>query len=111
MNEDILAELAHGLLKTVEAADATDDILALLCIHFAEASPGPATELAQTLRRMRETEVVDKTSSFVSLASRMEQALTGDLDLKFLSLKKSTPMPTTPKELRERLRLIQGSRS
>ena len=111
MNDEPLAELAHGLLKTVEAAVATDDVLALLCIHFAEASPGPAAELAQALKRMRETEGLDRTPSFVALARRMEQALTGDPGVKFLSLTKSSPMPATSQELRARLRLIQGGRS
>ncbi len=111
MNDEILTDIAHGLLKTVEAAIATDDMLALLCIHFAQSSPDSASRLLGTLKKMREAEGIDKTSSFVVIARRLEQALSGDGDLPFLSLKQSSPIPTTPEELRACLRLIQGGRS
>lgn len=111
MNEEILTDIAQGLIKTVEAAIATDDMLALLCIHFAQSSPDSASRLLGTLQKMREAEGIDKSSSFVVLAQRLEQALSGDQDLAFLSLKKPSPIPTTPEELRARLRVIQGGRS
>ena len=111
MTDEDLAEIAQALLATAEAAVATDDVLAMLCIYFSRAAPGPSAEFASSLKRMRETEDVAKTDSFVSLAARMEQALTVDLELKFLSLKKSHPNPTTPEALGDKLRLIHGGLS
>jgi hypothetical protein len=111
MHEDIPTQLALTLLKSVEAAIATDDMLAMLCIHFANASPGPALAFADSLKGIREFETFDKTSSFVALAKRMESALRGDMNLKFLSLTNPAPTPATPDELRVRLRVIQGGRS
>lgn len=108
--DEPVTELAKELCRTIEAAIATDDMLALLCGYFAQASPGPAAEFCASLKRIRESEAVDKTAAFVALSRRLEQALSGDLDLAYLSLRKQGPAPATPEELRARLRLIQGGR-
>jgi hypothetical protein len=108
VDEELLSELGQSLLYMTEATIAAEDMLALLCMHFAKASPGPAAELLTTVKKMRESELVERTQAFAALARRIEQALGGDHDLPFLSLKLPTARPASPEELRSRLRVIRG---
>lgn len=114
IDSDILTDLVSALSKSVEASTATDDMLALLCVHFAGAPPAHAAELKASIEGLASAraEQAQVTESFAALAHRLSLALSHSKDLPFLSLRKpEAPLPATPQELRSRLRLIHGGRS